>query len=119
MDREEFRKWVFEDTQPVRCHIECLLRKMNLYDDVKGPNINQIVLQLHLNHPSLDTRAARLVLLNCVEDSRNATGTCEKPFLAFKCFNVKYGTEIKDAISLKKRQQALAIDAANRAMRRH
>lgn len=101
---QELRQWTFEDTPKIRCHLECMFKKMGVYTNEDGYDVDRTIDGFKRVHPTVDVSEAKETLTKCVNEGGNAVGECMNSFTTFKCFFEKYGTEMKDVFAQRGRK---------------
>nr|QGW50693.1 odorant-binding protein 29 [Propsilocerus akamusi] len=77
---EHYKEWKFEDAHAA-CYINCVFRKMQLYDNDSGFLVDNLVAQLTHGKPD----GIRASVEKCTETTE--TDNCQKAFKGFVCFS--------------------------------
>lgn len=78
----QYKKWQFPDDEKTHAYINCVFKLMGLFEEVKGFNIEHLVLQLGQNK---DANQIRIEVTKCAE-KKPETDAKKWAYTGLKCF---------------------------------
>uniref|UniRef100_A0A336MJM2 CSON002081 protein n=1 Tax=Culicoides sonorensis TaxID=179676 RepID=A0A336MJM2_CULSO len=81
----EFKKGEFKEDRESFCHVHCVAKKMELFDDEKGTNVENMVKQLLTNNAKPEAEMKKTVE-DCIKSSEDKKeDKCVWAFSGFTC----------------------------------
>jgi len=91
----EYKKWNFPNDEKTRCYIRCIFKKMGLFDDTTGFNIDRLVKQLGQNRNESEVRPE---VVKCADKNPNKDDACIWAFRGFNCFKAAHLSLIQTSV---------------------
>jgi hypothetical protein len=89
---EQFKKWKFTSDHSA-CYINCVFRHMELYDNTKGFNVENLEVQLGQGR----TESIRGDIEKCIDNT--IADNCQRAFKGFQCFSENNLQMIKSSVN--------------------
>lgn len=83
----KYKKFEFPGDDKTKCYISCILKKMNLFDEKTGFNVDNAVKQLGQGKNQTEVRAA---VVKCADKNDQKSNACEWAYRGFNCFKAAH-----------------------------
>ncbi|XP_058443198.1 general odorant-binding protein 99a-like [Malaya genurostris] len=83
---EDFGFFDFVEQDQAKCMIKCIMNRMGLFNDKRGPHVGRLVRQMKFASLS-STKDIRNEIMNCVyqDMEMNPTDGCERAYALYQC----------------------------------
>lgn len=84
--QEEFGLFDFPDQDSAKCVIKCIMNRMGLFNDKRGPHVGRLVRQMKFASVS-STKEIRGEILNCAyqDMEMDPEDVCERAYALYQC----------------------------------
>lgn len=79
----EYKKWNFPNDEKTQCYINCIFKKMGLFDETNGFDVEHLVKQLGQGKNETEIRPE---VVKCADKNPNKSTACAWAFRGFNCF---------------------------------
>lgn len=83
----EYKKFNFSNDEKTQCYINCIFKKMGLFDEKDGFNIDRLVKQLSQGK---NETVIRPEVVKCADKNPNKTNACSWAYRGFTCFKTAH-----------------------------
>lgn len=83
----KYKKFDFPADDKTKCYISCILKKMGLFNETTGFNVDNAVKQLGQGKNETEVRAA---VVKCADKNEQKSSACEWAYRGFTCFKTAH-----------------------------
>jgi hypothetical protein len=88
---EQYKKWTYPEDDKTKCYINCVMKKMDLFDDEKGWHVEYLVQQL-------GGEKFRSDIEKCEDSKTDTDSLCSWTYRGFQCFKENNLSFIKKSV---------------------
>lgn len=83
----EYKKFNFPNDDKTQCYINCIFKKMGLFDEKEGFNVERLVKQLGQGK---NETVIRQEVVKCADKNPNKSSACNWAYRGFLCFKTAH-----------------------------